>query len=120
MRITGRVPAGNTRHESKIYGAKAVIARSFARIHEANLKKQGILALTFLDTSNYDKIDEFDRLSLVGLEGLAPGKSIGCVLKRQDGVSFNMSLLHTLTEEQIRWFREGSFLNSMKSFRVME
>ncbi len=98
----------------RFMGAKAVIARSFARIHEANLKKQGILPLTFSSPADYDKIDEHDRISLVDLSGLKPGKAVKAYLTRSDRSKIELMLNHTLTEEQIGWFRAGSALNSLK------
>jgi len=95
-------------------GAKAVIARTFARIHEVNLKRQGILALTFRDWDDYDKIGEYDRISLVGLKGLRPGRPVKGIVKRKDGSAFELILNHTFTREQIDWFKEGSALNNME------
>jgi aconitate hydratase len=99
----------------RFLGAAAVISRSFARIHESNLKKQGILPLTFADPKDYDKIEETDRMSLLGLRGLAPGQSVRCVLHHADGTTESISLKHTLNQEQIGWFRAGSALNVLKS-----
>ena len=95
----------------KLLGGGAVIARSFARIHETNLKKQGLLALTFSDSADYDKIREDDRISLTGLTELAPGKPVPCTVSHSDGTSETLSLNHTLGEPQIEWFRLGSALN---------
>ena len=95
----------------KLLGGGAVIARSFARIHETNLKKQGLLALTFSDSADYDKIREDDRISLTGLTELAPGKPVPCSVSHSDGTSETLSLNHTLGEPQIEWFRLGSALN---------
>ena len=95
----------------RLLGGTAVIARSFARIHESNLKKQGLLALTFQDTADYDKIREDDRISLVGLADLAPGKPVDCVVSHSDGTSETLQLNHTFGESQIEWFRLGSALN---------
>jgi aconitate hydratase len=97
----------------RFLGAKAVIAKSFARIHEANLKKQGILALTFSSREDYDRIGEYDRVSLIGLKDLKPGVSVKGVIKRRDGSSFEMMFNHTFTEGQIEWFKAGSALNTM-------
>jgi aconitate hydratase len=97
----------------RFLGAKAVIARSFARIHEANLKKQGILALTFNSKEDYDKIEEYDRVSLTGLKDLKPGTPVRGIIKRRDGSSFEMMFNHTFTDEQIEWFKAGSALNTM-------
>ena len=95
----------------KLLGGGAVIARSFARIHETNLKKQGLLALTFSDSADYDKIREDDRISLTGLTELAPGKPVPCTVSHSDGTSETLSVNHTLGEPQIQWFRLGSALN---------
>ncbi len=97
----------------RLMGAKAVITRSFARIHEANLKKQGILPLIFSDTADYDQIEEYDRISIVDLSGLQPGKSVKAVIRKKDGMAHEILLNHTLTEEQIEWFRAGSALNTI-------
>jgi aconitate hydratase len=93
-----------------LHGA-AVIARSFARIHETNLKKQGLLALTFADPADYDRIREDDRLSLVGLADLAPGASLRCVVAHADGTRETLLLRHSYSASQIAWFRAGSALN---------
>ena len=95
----------------RLLGGTAVIARSFARIHESNLKKQGLLALTFQDTADYDKIREDDRISLVGLADLAPGKPVDCVVSHSDGTTETLQLNHTFGESQLEWFRLGSALN---------
>ncbi len=98
----------------RFLGAAAIIVRSFARIHETNLKKQGVLPLTFAGPADYDKVKEDDRLSLTGLRELAPGKPVKGVLKHADGKSEELSLNHTLTAEQIEWFKAGSALNLLK------
>ena len=94
-------------------GCAAVIARSFARIHETNLKKQGILALTFEDESGYDCILENDMISLVGLDKLAPGQPVSCILEHKDGSVETLNLLHSYSESQMKWFRLGSALNTV-------
>lgn len=99
--------------EPRHLGAKAVIVRSFARIHETNLKKQGVLPLVFAEPADYDKFGEMDRVSLVGLQDLAPGKPVEAWIHHPDGGKDVISLNHTLTEEQIAWFREGSALNKI-------
>jgi aconitate hydratase len=93
-----------------LHGA-AVIARSFARIHETNLKKQGLLALTFFAPADYDRIREDDRLSLVGLSDLAPGAPVRCVVDHADGTRETLLLRHSYTAAQLGWFRAGSALN---------
>ena len=95
----------------RLLGGAAVIVRSFARIHESNLKKQGLLALTFPDPADYDRIREDDRISLVGLQDLAPGKPVECIINHSDGSSETLQLNHSYGESQIAWFRLGSALN---------
>jgi aconitate hydratase len=95
----------------RLLGGAAVIARSFARIHESNLKKQGLLALTFSDPADYDKIREDDRVSLVGLKDLAAGKPVTCIVRHADGTSDTLSLRHSYGASQVEWFRRGSALN---------
>ena len=95
----------------RLLGGCAVIARSFARIHESNLKKQGLLALTFQDPADYDRIRADDRLSLVGLEEMAPGQPVECRIKHADGSSETLHLNHTFSASQLEWFRKGSALN---------
>jgi aconitate hydratase len=95
----------------RLLGGAAVIARSFARIHESNLKKQGLLALTFQDPADYDKIRTDDRLSLVGLQEMAPGQPVECRIKHADGTTETLRLNHTFSSSQLEWFRKGSALN---------
>ena len=95
-------------------GAKAVITRSFARIHEANLKKQGILPLTFSNLLDYDKIGEEDRISLVDLKTLKPYEPVRAIVQPKGGPVFEIILNHTLTDEQIKWFKAGSALNTVR------
>ena len=95
----------------RLLGGAAVISRSFARIHESNLKKQGLLPLTFQDPDEYNLIQEGDQISLVGLNELAPGKPVKCVVKHSDGTQDVLELAHTFAEQQIAWFRAGSALN---------
>jgi len=95
----------------RLLGGVAVIARSFARIHESNLKKQGLLALTFQDPAHYERIREDDRISLVGLSNMAPGKPVECRIKHADGETETLALNHTFSAPQIEWFRAGSALN---------
>ncbi len=97
--------------EPRYLGGKAIIAKSFARIHETNLKKQGMLPLTFADPSDYDKIQEDDRISIVGLKELAPEKPVKMILKHKDGSQDEIMLNHSLSEGQIEWFKAGSALN---------
>jgi len=101
--------------EPRHLGGMAVIARSFARIHETNLKKQGMLPLTFADPADYEKIRVDDRLSIRGLEQLAPGRQLTAVLHHADGSEESFPLKHTLNAEQIEWFKAGSALNVLRS-----
>jgi aconitate hydratase len=98
-------------------GCRAVIVRSFARIHETNLKKQGILPLTFSDPADYDKIRETDRISIVGLDKLKAGQSVKAFIHHEDGQEEPIELKHTMTDEEIDWFKAGSALNVIKSRR---
>ena len=96
-------------------GCAAVITRSFARIHETNLKKQGILALTFKELADYDRILEDDLISLIGLKDLSPGKPVKCILHHNDGTEEFLTLQHSYSETQLEWFRRGSALNILRS-----
>ncbi len=98
----------------RFLGAAAVIVRSFARIHETNLKKQGILPLTFAEVADYEKVRQDDEISVRGLGNLSPGASVECVLHHSDGTENEIQLKHTLTEDQINWFKAGSALNILK------
>src|SRR5512134_1313551 len=95
-------------------GAAAILARSFARIHESNLKKQGVLPLTFADPADYEKVRETDRMTLVNLKDLAPGLPVAAILHHDDGTTDTLTLRHTLNFEQISWFRAGSALNLLR------
>ena len=95
----------------RLLGGVGVIARSFARIHESNLKKQGLLALTFQNPADYDRIRADDRLSLVGLAEMAPGQPVECRINHSDGTSETLRLNHTFSASQLEWFRKGSALN---------
>jgi aconitate hydratase len=95
----------------RLLGGAVVIARAFARIHESNLKKQGLLALTFQDPADYDRIREDDRLSLVGLSAMAPGKPVECRVQHADGSVETLKLSHSFSAAQFEWFRAGSALN---------
>jgi aconitate hydratase len=101
----------------RFLGCKAVLVRSFARIHETNLKKQGLLALTFANPADYDRVQEKDRISIIGLDKLAPGKSVDAVIHHADGATETISLKHTMNEEQIEWFKAGSALNLIRKRR---
>jgi len=96
-------------------GAGAIVARSFARIHESNLKKQGILPLTFEDAGDYAKVREDDELSIPDVTSqLAPGKPVTALLRHTDGSEERLSLKHTLNREQIEWFKAGSALELLR------
>jgi aconitate hydratase len=97
--------------EPRFLGGKAIIVKSFARIHETNLKKQGMLPLTFVNPSDYDKINEDDKLSIVGLKDLAPEKQLKLVIMHKDGKQDEAILNQTMNEAQIKWFKAGSALN---------
>jgi aconitate hydratase len=99
----------------RLLGCAAVIARGFARIHESNLKKQGILALTFADPAAYDLVRADDRLSLCHLADLAPAQPVDCLLRHADGSTERIWLHHSYTAAQLEWFRQGSALNTIKS-----
>jgi aconitate hydratase len=94
----------------RLLGGAAVIARSFARIHESNLKKQGLLALTFQDPADYDRIREDDRISLLGLREMAPGRPVECRIRHADGTAETIRLAHSFAASQLEWFRRGSAL----------
>jgi len=100
--------------EPRYMGGRAIIARSFARIHEANLKKQGVLALTFADSADYDSIRADDTIDVVGLAELAPGNPVTVVVRHADGSSNEIRTTHTMSEEHIEWFRAGSALNVLR------
>jgi len=96
-------------------GCVTVIAKSFARIHETNLKKQGVLALTFENPRDYEKIRETDRISLVGLDRLEQGKPVKCYIHHEDSSKEEITLRHSYNRFQIEWFRAGSALNLLRS-----
>jgi aconitate hydratase len=100
--------------EPRNLGVKAVIVRSFARIHETNLKKQGVLGLTFANPADYDKVKEDDKLDIVGLESFAPGQQLTLVIHHADGTTEEIKLNHTYNANQIDWFKAGSALNLIR------
>eukprot|EP00163_Fabomonas_tropica_P002467 TRINITY_DN1187_c0_g1_i2.p1 TRINITY_DN1187_c0_g1~~TRINITY_DN1187_c0_g1_i2.p1 ORF type:complete len:684 (-),score=271.68 TRINITY_DN1187_c0_g1_i2:113-2164(-) len=100
--------------EPRFLGGSAVVVRSFARIHETNLKKQGMLPLTFKNPADFDKVKGTDRVSLRGITELAPGSEVEMVVKR-GSEEFSIPLQHTFNAEQIEWFKAGSALNAMKA-----
>jgi aconitate hydratase len=96
-------------------GCAAVIAKSFARIHETNLKKQGILALTFVDQMDYDKIREDDRISILDLQNLRPKGVVTAILYHSDGSEEQIQLVHSYNDSQLKWFKAGSALNILRA-----
>jgi len=101
--------------EPRFLGVRAVLVKSFARIHETNLKKQGMLALTFADKSDYDKIKEDDNIDIKGLINFTPGTPLTLVLNHADGTADEIVVNHTYNANQIEWFKAGSALNVIKS-----
>jgi aconitate hydratase len=101
--------------EPRFRGARAIFARSFARIHETNLKKQGVLALTFADPATYETIGEDDRISVLALVDLAPDAPVRCAVHKPDGARVEFLATHTMSDEQIEWFKAGSALNIIRS-----
>merc|ERR1712053_31908 len=100
--------------EPRFLGGRAIIVKSFARIHETNLKKQGMLPLTFNNKADYDLVQPSDKVSITGLETFQPGVSLSCRLDHSDGTSDTIVLDHTFNAQQIDWFKAGSALNRMK------
>ncbi|XP_026861875.2 aconitate hydratase, mitochondrial [Electrophorus electricus] len=103
--------------EPRHLGGRAIIVKSFARIHETNLKKQGLLPLTFADPADYEKIRPDDKISITGLKTFVPGKPLQAILKHSDGSKETIELNHTFNETQIEWFQAGSALNRMKELQ---
>jgi aconitate hydratase len=101
--------------EPRHLGVRAVLVKSFARIHETNLKKQGMLALTFDNKADYDKILEDDTLDIEGLQAMAPGKNLQLVLNHADGSSETIQVKHSYNEQQIEWFKAGGALNIIRA-----
>ncbi len=101
--------------EPRHLGVRAIVVRSFARIHETNLKKQGMLALTFVNKEDYGKVQEDDSIDIVGLKSFTPGKPLTLVLNHKDGSKDEISLNHTYNEQQIGWFKAGGALNVIRS-----
>ena len=95
-------------------GVKIVLVRSFARIHETNLKKQGMLALTFDNPDDYDKIREDDTIDIIDLDSFEKGKPLTLVINHADGTSDEIKANHSYNSNQIAWFRAGSALNLIK------
>ncbi|XP_032869451.1 aconitate hydratase, mitochondrial [Amblyraja radiata] len=103
--------------EPRHLGGRAIIVKSFARIHETNLKKQGLLPLTFSNPSDYDKVQPDDKVSITGLNEFAPGKPLTCILTHKNGSKDTVELHHSFNEGQIEWFKSGSALNRMKELK---
>ncbi len=101
--------------EPRFLGVNAVIVKSFARIHETNLKKQGMFALTFVDPSDYDKVRQDDKVNLIGFDEMAPGKNMTVVLNHADGTSDSFEVKHSYNQAQIEWVKAGSALNKIRS-----
>lgn len=101
--------------EPRHLGGRAIIVKSFARIHETNLKKQGMLPLTFADPADYDKVRPDDKVTLTGVVDIAPFSQVTCTLTHADGSSESFPLNHTFNDLQINWFKNGSALNYMKT-----
>jgi aconitate hydratase len=101
--------------EPRHLGVRAIVVRSFARIHETNLKKQGMLALTFNNKDDYDKVQEDDSIDIIGLTSFAPGKPLTMVLHHKDGSTDNITLNHTYNQAQIGWFKAGGALNVIRA-----
>lgn len=97
--------------EPRFLNVKVILAKSFARIHETNLKKQGMLALTFVNKDDYDKVQENDRISVMGLKDFTPGKPLTVVLRHEDGSEESFEVSHSYNDVQIAWFKAGSALN---------
>lgn len=100
--------------EPRFLDVKAILVKSFARIHETNLKKQGMLAITFANPSDYDKIQEKDKISIIGLKTFTPNQNLEVVAHHIDGTKDEFEVCHTYNEQQIEWFRAGSALNTKK------
>ena len=100
--------------EPRHLGVRAIIVRSFARIHETNLKKQGMLALTFVKKEDYDKVQEDDSIDIVGLIAFAPGRPLKMILNHKDGTKDEVMLNHTYNQQQIEWFKAGGALNVIR------
>ena len=101
--------------EPRHLGVRAIVVRSFARIHETNLKKQGMLALTFVNKEDYDKVQEDDSIDIIGLNSFTPGKPLTMVLNHKNGSKDEISLNHTYNEPQIGWFKAGGALNVIRA-----
>src|SRR5438105_15819367 len=100
--------------EPRHLGVRAIVVKSFARIHETNLKKQGMLALTFVNKEDYDKVQEDDTIDILGLTSFAPGKNLTVQLTHKDGSKETFEVAHTYNSQQIEWFKAGGALNIIR------
>ena len=100
--------------EPRFLGVHAVLVKSFARIHETNLKKQGMLALTFVNPDDYDKIRQDDKVSITDFAAMAPGRNMTVQLDHADGTHESFQVAHTYNQAQIDWVRAGSALNKIR------
>lgn len=101
--------------EPRHLGVRAILVKSFARIHETNLKKQGMLGLTFVNKDDYDKIQEDDNVDIIGLTSFAPGKTLTVVFNHKDGTKDEIAVNHTYNDQQIEWFKAGGALNVIRA-----
>jgi aconitate hydratase len=101
--------------EPRHLGVRAILVRSFARIHETNLKKQGMLGLTFANKEDYDKVQEDDSIDIIGLTSFTPGVPLTVVLNHSDGTKDSIHVNHTYNESQIEWFKAGGALNVIRA-----
>ena len=106
-------PASTPRWSPGSAAASSIFARSFARIHETNLKKQGMVPLTFADPATYDQIDEDDRINVLGLPPV-PGQNVHCQIVKPDGTTIDFEGGHTFSPEQVEWFKAGAALNIVR------
>jgi aconitate hydratase len=100
--------------EPRFLGVRAILVKSFARIHETNLKKQGMLALTFVNKDDYNKVQEDDVIDILGLTSFAPGKNLTVQLNHKDGSKEQFEVAHTYNQQQIEWFKAGGALNIIR------
>lgn len=100
--------------EPRHLGVRVILVKSFARIHETNLKKQGMLALTFANAADYEKVQEDDRIDVLGLTSFRPGQPLHLMLNHSDGSHDEIQVNHTYNETQIDWFRAGAALNMIR------
>jgi aconitate hydratase len=104
--------------EPRYLNVRTVIVKSFARIHETNLKKQGVLTLTFSDKNDYNKIREDDKFDIEGLNGFTPGKPITVIISHSDGKRESITAKHSYNDAQIVWFKAGSALNLIRKSNI--